>query len=74
MRPLGKIPAIDLYAMSLYKISIKGVLARSLYRSLKEVFWLDFTALYKRSPQKVSVGDLKARFRFKIPVVPAKDL
>ena len=33
-RPLGKIPATHLYTMSLYKISIRGLLARLLKRPL----------------------------------------
>ena len=36
-RPLGKISATDPYAMSLYKVSIRGVLSRS----LQEASWKD---------------------------------
>ena len=46
-RPLGKISATDPYAMSLYKVSIRGVLSRS----LQEASWQDLTRSYQISMQ-----------------------
>ena len=72
-RPLGRISATDLYAISVYKISKRGVPARSLYKiSIRGLLArLLKRSLYKRSPQKSSVGDLQVRFLFKLSI---KDL
>ena len=56
-RPIGKIFAADLYAMSLYNISKRGVLARSLYK----IFIRSLLARLK-----ISVRDLKVRSLFKL--------
>ena len=65
-RPLGKISATDPYAMSLYKVSIRGVLSRS----LQEASWKDLTrslcnvsvqGLHKRCPVKISARGLLER-------------
>ena len=72
--PLGKISATDLYALSLYKISIGRVPARSLYEDLCEgsqirsLFKLSLKDLWTRSllsvtrfPHKISITGLLAR-------------
>ena len=58
------IRSLQLYAMSLYKVSRRGDLARSLYKISKRglLARLLKRSFYKRSPQKISVGDLKVRF------------
>lgn len=57
-RPLGKIFATDPHAMSRYKISKRGVLARSLHKiSVRGLLArLLMRSLYKRSPQKTCEG------------------
>jgi len=66
----GKISAIDLYAMSLYKISRSGGLARSVYNSkrglLARLEEISVQAFYKSSFGKISVRDLLARSLYKI--------
>ena len=52
---LYKIPKGGVLARSLYKNSLRGLVARLLKRSL-----------YKRLPQKISVRDLKVRSLFKL--------
>ena len=73
-RPLGTISATDLCAMSLYKISKRGVLARSpvLYKiSIRGLLErLLKRSLYKISPQ-ISARDLKVRSLHKLCI---KDL